>query len=235
MKGDLPQSTYMVFLISGAILSSLLLTSCASHQTYPSKWSALVPIKDNTCPDLSGRYAIAGEKIEIKKIEPPSYESEKTTYWGAIPVEKTDDKDIRLYLYEVFPQKYFISRGGITAATYAQIAQPDNDTLEISFINNQGLIDKQIYSVTKKEYSCSPKGISFPFSGGSGIGGIAGGMAGPVPFAAGIGNWGKYYLTKSVDGCLIIKEEGTAMAILFIIPVWKSYEVWHRFKEESFP
>jgi len=233
MKGNLRQSPYIVFLIGSTILSSLFSTSCASHLKYPSEWSALVSIEDNKCPDISGKYAIAGETIE----EPLSHESENvTTYnWTASPVEKADNKIRSLYLYEVFPARYFIFRGGVTDATYAQISQPNDDTLEIFFMNDQGLIDKKIYSVTKKEYACSPKGISFPFDKGHAMTGVTTGMAGPVPFAFGMGNWGKYYLNRSIDGCLILKEEGTVMALIFIIPIWGSYETWHRFKQKSLP
>jgi hypothetical protein len=232
MRVDLRQSHYIVLLVGITILSSLFLTSCASHLKYPSEWSALVSIEDNKCPDISGRYVIAGETIE----EPHLYESEEAfTDWTANPVEKADNKIRTLYLYEVFPIKYFISRGAITGAAYVQISQPDDDTLEISFMNDQGLIDKKIYSITKKEYVCSPLGISFPFSQGHTMAGMATGMAGPIPFAMGMGNWGKYYMNKSIDGCLILKEEGTVMVFFVMIPMWRSYETWHRFKQKSLP
>ncbi len=209
MKGDLQLSSYIVLFIVSIVLSSLFLTSC-SHQKYPSEWAALVPIEENKCPDIRGSYVIASEVID--KPPRPLYESERQpAYYGAIPVEKKEDKIQPLHLYEVFPRKDTLFKGvfkwDLTYATYVQISQPDDDTLEVSFLNDNGLIDKRIYSVMKKEYACSPKGISFSFSQGFSHGGIAtGGMVGPVPVIVIVTSWGKYYLAKSIDGCLIIEE-----------------------------
>jgi hypothetical protein len=227
MKGD-HLRPYVVFLIGSAILSSLLLDSCVFRQKYPPEWAELVSPEGNKCPDISGRYEIAGESID----KTPSYEPEKET-WSA--VEITESKIRPLYLYQVFPMKYFIFRGGVTGATYVQIWQPAENTLEISFMDDGGLIEKKIYSESKKEYACSPKGISFPFGRGASVGGVAGGMAGPIPFASGIGNWGKYYLARSTDGCLVIKEEGTAAAFFMMMPAVRPYETWHRFQPKSLP
>lgn len=221
-----------IFLVSCALLFSLYLTSCASYQKYPSEWSALIPVENDKCPDILGIYTIEDESIcppnfdvDKFKIEPPEIATNRESLGE-------DRQCSPLYLYEVFPMKYFIFRGRITGATNAQISKPDDDTFEISFFNDQGLIDKKNYSLKKKEYTCSPKGIQFHFSSGGGLSGVAsGGMGvGPIPFALAAGGWGKYFLSKSVDGSLIVKEEGTADAVFIIIPVWQSYEVWHRFK-----
>lgn len=224
MKGDCPKrSTCRICLICCALLSSLYLTSCASHQKYPSEWSALIPIEGDTCPDISGTYDIKDEGTSRRYV--PDDPNRKTFL-----VQTTDDTLSHLYLYEVFPMKYFISRGRISDATHAQISQPDDDTLEIVFLDNQGLIDKKIYSRKKKEYACSPKGITLNWGHGSLSYGLTHGMGGTYPYAMGATGAGKYYLAKSIDGSLIIKEEGTALGVFIIIPFGESYDIWNRFK-----
>jgi hypothetical protein len=217
MKGDLlKHSIYRIFLACCAALFFFYLTSCASHQKYPSEWPALISVDANTCPDISGTYVIEDEGVVLR------YKSEDDANRKAFTVLRTDNALSHLYLYEVFPMKYFISRGRINDATHAQISQPDDDTLEIAFLNNQGLIDKKIYSRKKKEYACSPKGINFLFSHGGGVFLSSGYL--------GAGSGGKYYLAKSIDGSLIIKEEGTALGVFIIIPFGESYDIWNRFK-----
>lgn len=229
MKGDLPKhSVDRFFLVCWAALFSFYLTSCASHQKYPSEWPALISVDANTCPDISGTYAIEDEGVVLR------YKSEDDANRKAFTVRRTDNALSHLYLYEVFPMKYFISRGRVTDATHAQIVYPDNDTLEVSFLNDKGLLDKKNYSLKKKEYSCSPKGINVPFGGRGGVlSGVSQGMGGGVPYAMAAGGSGKYYLAKSTDGSLIVKEEGTAFGVFMIIPFWEKYEIWHRFKPRN--
>jgi hypothetical protein len=215
-----------------------LFSSCAFHQKYPAEWAALTSIEDNKCPDISGRYSIIGEGM----AKSHQYESGEAT-WSAMPAEKTEGKIGTLYLYKVFPTKYrgwqkvfpMMYRDNSKDATYAQISQPDADTIKISYMKELGLITEETYSLAKKEYSCSANGIIFSFGKGGFTGGVAGGMAGPVPYGFGGRGWGKYYLAKSEDGYLIINEKGTVAAIFIWAPFWSSYENWYRFKPVSSP
>jgi hypothetical protein len=42
-------------------------------------------------------------------------------------------------------------------------------------------------------------------------------------------------LARSTDGCLVIKEEGTAAAFFMMMPAVRPYETWHRFQPKSLP
>jgi hypothetical protein len=154
-------SPHRVSLISCALLFSLFLTSCTTHQKYPSEWSALIPVGDDKCPDISGTYTIKGERIgpsfdvDKFKIESPEIATNRESL-------REDRQSRSLYLYEVLPMEYFVYRdpiihtsriirtsrmtgvSRIIGATHAQILRPDNETLEISFLDDQDLIDKKI-------------------------------------------------------------------------------------------
>jgi hypothetical protein len=214
MKRDrLQHSIYKILLIGCALLCALYSTSCVSQPKYPSQWPALIPIEDESCPDISGTYDIKDEGTPRRNV--PQDPNRKT-----FSAETTSDTVTHLYLYEVVPMKFFFTRGRIAYATHAEIVQPDDDTLEIYFFDDKGLIDKKIYSLQKKEYACSWAGIIFPFcqGGGSSIGSV------------GVSGCGKYILARSIDGSLIIREEGIASGVFLYIPFGGVYNIWHRFK-----
>ena len=227
MKGDLlTHVIYRILLAGCAALFFLTFISCASHPKYPSKWAALIPHLGDKCPDIAGTYDIKDEGTARRYI--PDDPNKKT-----FSVQTTDDTVTHLYLYQILPMKFFFTRGRITDATHVEIVQPDDDTLEISFLDDKGLIDKKVYSMKKKEFVCSPEGLAFNWGRGSASFGVIQGMGGGYPYATYTAASGKYYLAESMDGSLIVKEEGTAVSTpggLTFIPLWVSYHIWHRFK-----
>jgi hypothetical protein len=224
MKGDLlTHFIYRIFLVGCAALFSLTFISCASHPKYPSEWTALIPFEEYACPDISGTYDVRDEGTARRYV--PADANRKT-----FSVHTTDDAMSHLYLYEVVPMKFFFTRGRITDATHVEIAQPDDNTLEINFLDDKGLIDKKIYSLQKKEYACSPKGIALHWGRGSVSFGVTQGIGGGYPYVTGGAVGGKYYLSKSLDGSLIVKEEGTAIMVFVVLPLWEKYSIWYRFK-----
>jgi hypothetical protein len=212
MKRDrLANPIYKILFIGCALLCALYSTSCVSQPKYPAEWPALIPSEDDRCPDISGTYDIKDEGTPRRNV--PDGSHRKT-----FSMQTTDERVSHLYLYEVFPMKFFFTRGRIAYATHAEIVQPDDDTLDISFFDDKGLIDTKIYSLERKEYACSWAGILFPFCQGSSSGSV------------GVGGCGKYFLAKSIDGSLIIREEGFASGVFLYIPFGGVYNIWHRFK-----
>jgi hypothetical protein len=107
-------------------------------------------------------------------------------------------------------------------STHVQIRQIDIDNLETSVWNEKKLVSKKRYSKENKGYSCSSKGIEIPIAKEK----LEGEKA-----AGGAGMKITLYLTKSIDGSLIVERKCSAggYSLLYIPVVGSSYE-WYRFK-----
>lgn len=60
-RNNLSYSSWIFYIIAIVELS-LLLTSCAMHNQYPSSWGGLITVEENKCTDISGIYRNTGEK-----------------------------------------------------------------------------------------------------------------------------------------------------------------------------
>jgi len=111
-------------------------------------------------------------------------------------------------------------------ATHFQINQLHDDTLEILFLDNDTLVDKNIYSKKKGEYSCTPEGvrISFGTKASTQIG------EGLMPVSL---NWASLYLTKNTDGELVVKATSSGMGLVVVFPVAGYAADYARFKQKQ--
>lgn len=183
------------------MLLLLLLSSCVSHQKYPLEWPPLISIANEKCPDISGIFVNEGERPD------------KTKRYLSDAFEKTE-------MYKDIGQ-----RKKDVDVTHVKINRPDNDTLEILFWNNDTLVDKNIYSRKKKEYSCTPEGIRIPL--GSGVSSQMG--EGIIPVGI---NWLTLYLTKNTDGELVIRYTSSGVGLALIVPIAGSTSDYVRFRQK---
>lgn len=109
--------------------------------------------------------------------------------------------------------------------THVRIVRPDEDKLEISFWNDSSLVDKNIYSRDKGQYICTAEGIRIPL--GSALYSQMG--EGIVPVGVG---WLTLYLTKNLDGDLIVKYASSGIGLALIVPVAGSSSGYARFRQE---
>jgi tetratricopeptide (TPR) repeat protein len=184
------------FWFIGFIASIFLITSCISHQKYPSSWGKLIPVDENKCPDISGRYSNSGEDPMGNK---------------------------NLLLSDLF-DVYDIGGGG-RGRRYlfyrdVEIKQLDG-AIEFSGSGKREVMSKKLYP--KSEYSCTSEGIRIPYKIGlrryDEMVGLIGGAS------------GLSYLSKSIDGFLVIKVTGSAFQMELGVPWVSSGTSWYRFPE----
>ena len=180
------------FWFIGFIASIFLFTSCASHQKYPSSWGNLIPVDENKCPDISGKYDNSGED-----------------FMGNKNLLSSDLLDV-------------YDKGSRRELFYSdiEIKQLD-DAIEISVSGKGEVASKKLYA--KSEYSCTLERIRIPYKIGLRR---YEEMVGLIGSASGLS-----YLTKSIDGFLVIKVMGTGFEIELGIPWFISYMTWVRFPQ----
>jgi len=98
------------------------------------------------------------------------------------------------------------------------------DAIEFSGPGKGEVVSKKLYA--KSEYSCTSEGIRIPYKIGLGR---YDEMVGLIGGASGLS-----YLTKSIDGFLVIKVMGSAIQMELGIPWVSSGTSWYRFPQRGF-
>jgi hypothetical protein len=104
---------------------------------------------------------------------------------------------------------------------YVQIKHLDDGTLEIIAWNEE-VRSKKIYPAEK--YSCASGAIKIPYKDQE-----IDASEGAAGFVL-----GSYYLRKSTDGYLVIKDESLTLGWLVVSPITATYTGWHRFRPEGY-
>jgi hypothetical protein len=174
------------------IQSTLFLASCERLEEYPYHWKPRLIERENTC-DIAGTYYNSGED----KGGTPASVSEvlRNTAMG---VHTSDDAAQKV--------------------AYVHVSQPDDDTLEFSFWNDQNVLYRRA-SKSKGDYKCTPEGVRLPFSAFQRWDSF------DFEYSKGL-----FYISKSTDGELIVNRYGITVA-LHSAPILGGESLWYRFRQ----
>lgn len=173
------------------IVTNISLMSCGRQEEYPSHWKPKVTDRENVC-DISGTYYDQGETKD------------------SLPVSISEILDRTAIGAETLnnPKQQL---------SYMQVLQPDDDTLEFSFWQDQNLLYRRA-SKTTGDYKCTPEGIRIPFST------LRKGEIYDFEYGKGM-----FYLSKSTDGALVVNRYAFSIG-LNPAPIFASESQWYRFK-----
>ena len=127
------------------LTTTLLSTSCASHQAIPDNWKMPESVEGESCPDISGQYMNSGEALDKKPVL-----LKFQWFW----------KDLG---------KYPVPLGKWREVHQISIRQEGTNQLEIAAVSDGGTIYSEILKKESGDFSCQDGWLRIKASTGGGV------------------------------------------------------------------